>query len=1592
MAKSAIKIFIKTVLALILILLVLLILAFFYFNSTAGKRYLSSKIIETSTKTLGTQISGDIDFEFPNWISIDNLLIRDYTKDTLIFAQKTKVELDMWALKDEKLNISNFKLSDSYLNIKKIDGKFNFDDILAKLNKSETNVNQKESQLSIDLKKINLQNTIIKYTEAETKLKLKIESLKSGFEIIQLAKNKFHLIPSTLKNINITGNFKQTDSKIQDSKNPIYDLALPELELVGFNTNVNLLASNTNFKTQNLSLIAKSKNIKLDSLAIDEITVNAHKIAYKPINAIIKKSDIDDFSKVAINLKDVLVYKNSVKAYLTNASMNEDSGLEIKKTKAYVAYKNEELTLKNAATELNKSSIETDIVLNFKQKLSYHINLKSASLYASDALFFNTEIIKNEYFKKAKNDKFILSGNIIGDTKYADLQKLIIKAPNSTDINVNGKILNFSDPLLDLKITKLNTTDLDVIKWIGKLEYEIPAKIALNGTVKGKLDQLNADLKAITSLGNADININLNTNKNSPTYSGTIKTNELEIGKILKNGEIGKVNAQINFKGNDFKNPVLTFDGKVDKAIYQNKLYESISFDAKYSQKLIEGKFKIDQNGSQIDWEGIVDLNQTKPEINGKTDVKSLNLKTLGLSKEDIEVKGRFDFKKLFLDVQNPIVDIIGDNVIVIKDKVKYLLGNIKISTDQKAEAKTLKIESGFANIDVSGNFEYDKLSNLIQKEIHRYFKIPGFTPIYDDGHRNILINGIIKYDSVYKAFLPSLSYFDPIIINAKIDNLSNNAISGSIEIPNLKYDSISVANASILFNGNGDALIYEIKTDEINRDKFRIKAASISGKVKNDVAMFNLAIKDSLNQKIHALQGNAKEIENGIRVSFEDGGTLLSYQPWSGNPYGYFDYTTKGIYFNDVIFTSGEQIFRINSLTSEPNGPLRVFTENIDLNFLAKTFIRDSTLVKGSLDTDIELFDYMGNNPSFTGEYGIEGLYYKEKPLGKLYGNANSESAELINIQSFLTGEYAEVEIRGDFKPNKKDQLDFNAIVKKFDAKTLSIWTENIAKDLNGNIKADLKINGGIENPKISGSATMEALDLSLIETGAKIKITDQKMTFENGKVLFKDFVINDINFNSIKANGQIDINKLPDYTYSFNFKGQDFKIIDAAEGQNELYYGEGLVDTDLNIKGKNLDFKCTGDVVLKPKSNLTLLTDSESEIGTEMLQIINFVGQNDSLNKNKEEENSKINFANAVNINLEINKAATINLLMNQVTGDIMTVNGAGKLNVGFDNKGEAYVIGRYDIVNGKYDMTYYVIPKEFAIKETSQSYISWTGSPLNAEISINAEYTVPGKKSLAKYPFANLDPSEKNKLDALKPVPLRVDMSLKGLLMQPTVTFDLVVNETDIYGIKDPIQKAGFKILDRKGEANTSKLSAATKTEINNQSVLMLMNLPFSSSSSVSNQSNSTVEKAESIARQKASEIISNELNKLTSDLIKGIDVNVGVVSEMSKTSQDAVLQKNRNTNLSIGLSKKLANERLILQVGKNFELENKAVRSDEIFDNLQADWLITKDGRYRFNMFRKNRNELVVEGNVIETGLGFVIAIDYETWKDLVRKQK
>ena len=145
------------------------------------------------------------------------------------------------------------------------------------------------------------------------------------------------------------------------------------------------------------------------------------------------------------------------------------------------------------------------------------------------------------------------------------------------------------------------------------------------------------------------------------------------------------------------------------------------------------------------------------------------------------------------------------------------------------------------------------------------------------------------------------------------------------------------------------------------------------------------------------------------------------------------------------------------------------------------------------------------------------------------------------------------------------------------------------------------------------------------------------------------------------------------------------------------------------------------------------------------------------------------------------------------------------------------------------------------------------------------------------------------------------------------------------------------------------------------------------------------------AESFARQSASKLLAEQLNNLAGGLIEGVDINFDVNSYDDYSSGNQMTR----TDLNVNLSKRLLNDRLKVTVGSNFELEggtNANEQASNLIGNLSAEYQLSKDGRYMLGAYPKNEYQGIIDGYIIETGVGFVITLDYNRFRNLFISKK
>ncbi|WP_347219791.1 translocation/assembly module TamB domain-containing protein, partial [Chryseobacterium sp.] len=336
---------------------------------------------------------------------------------------------------------------------------------------------------------------------------------------------------------------------------------------------------------------------------------------------------------------------------------------------------------------------------------------------------------------------------------------------------------------------------------------------------------------------------------------------------------------------------------------------------------------------------------------------------------------------------------------------------------------------------------------------------------------------------------------------------------------------------------------------------------------------------------------------------------------------------------------------------------------------------------------------------------------------------------------------------------------------------------------------------------------------------------------------------------------------------------------------------------------------------------------------------------------------------------------KEAKLSIVIDKANGDFVQLQGEAELTGGIDPSGKTTLVGVYEVNKGSYDLSVSFLKRKFDIQKGST--ITWTGEPTTAIMDITAVYkTEAAPIDLVEQQIGNESASIMNQYK--QRIPFNTLLKMKGELLKPQLTFDITTEEKNnavSSNVKDVIDQKLAQLRTQESELNKQVFA------------LLLLNRfigenPFESGAGMS---------AETMARQSVSKILSQQLNNLASGLIKGVDLNFGLDSSEDYSTG----QKNTRTDLNVDISKKLLNDRLKVTVGSNFGLEGQARQNENmtnIAGNVSVDYSLSKDGRYMLRAYRKDEYQVALQGQIIETGIGFIITLDYDKFREIFQKSK
>lgn len=1637
----------------ILVLIVLLILSL---RLPAVQNFVKDKLVVYLEKKIKTKVSLErVYIGFPNSLVMENLYLKGQNIDTLLAVKKLDVGLNMIKLISSTADITSVDLEGARANVvRKPDGTFNFDYILDafattdkqespskpfiisldKINLKDIGItfNDQQSRNDINLyfksfdtrvKTFDLQNNSYAVNDINLdglKLKLKqdlVEEVSKKVEKKVDSLNNKKPMQIGLKGIKLTNFdidygddntrtfakvlFKELSTRVNklDLENNAYDVDNVFLSGANINANLYLPANNANPKADEDSKSSKDSEKALN-LLLGKLVLNDVKAAYNNTAIAPTRQGMDfnhlNFSKLNVEVRKFKMQNNTFAGSVNSAEIQEARGLDIREFNTDFVYNEKEAYLKDLYLETSRTVLRDEVVLNYNsiEQLSSNLgavkisaNIKNSKVGFADILNLAPTLRNTAPFNRYPNAILNVNANVKGNVNDLLINNLKVSGIDQLRVATSGRIKNATNPdnlYYDLRIAELSSSAKTIYNLVPKntipSNIALPSNMSIKGTAKGTTKIVDANLNLYSTLGNASVAAKVDMRrKNRELYDVKANLQGLQIGKIIKNKEIGSVSAQIYAKGEsfDFKNANADLKGHVASAVYKGYRYQNMNL----TGKIRRGAYNIilnskDPNANmQLTASGV--YNEKNPTVKVNGNILKLDLNKLGFYKDQMILAGKIDgdFTNLDPDHLNGYLNL--KDFAFSDTKEIYPVQEINLKASSTADSTNIIFNSQIADVELKGKYRLTQIFGALSQTINQYYQFqkPAKNQKIEAG-QFFTFNAKIKNDDLIRKFVPELKSFETINLTGNYD-ADAQKIEVNGQIPQLLYGENSIENATLQVTNENQALQYNLNVAALKSSSFALNKVNIGGDIADNIINYNITTKDAKDATQFLIAGNAKSMNDITEISLNPDGLKLNYTDWAVAEGNKIQFSSRGILANNFRLSNGGSEILVQSESQSPNSPLNVSLKDFKIETITELIKKDTLLARGNINGTAQLRD-VTKNMTFTSDLNISDLIVYENPVGNLAVKVNNTSPNILNANIALSGNNNDVKILGDYNTSSST-FDLNMAINQLQMKSVQGFSMNAITNTEGYISGNLKITGTTAQPNILGKVKFNNAGLEIAKTGSDFRKLNDEIDFTSRGIEFNNFKINDRDGNSMNIDGQVLTQTYRDFAFNLDLNAKDFKVVNSEKSNEAIMYGVLSIDAALQVRG-NLDLpKVDGRLSVADDTDFTFVLPQSSPTLQEREGIVEFIDQ-DQVALNKTIKADSLNSQSRikgmdVNVNIELSKEAKLSLLIDKANGDFVKLQGEAELTGGIDPSGKTTLVGVYEVESGSYEMTVSVLKRKFDIQKGST--ITWTGEPTTATLDITAIYkTETAPIDLVQQQISGEDASTLNQFK--QRIPFNTLLKMKGELLKPVITFDITTDEKN-----NAVSSNVTDVVDQKlAQLRTQE------SEMNKQVfALLLLNRfigenPFESGAGLS---------GEMMARQSVSKILSQQLNNLASDLIKGVDLNF----DLESSEDYSTGTQNTRTDLNVDISKKLLNDRLKVSVGSNFGLEGEARQNENmtnIAGDVTVDYSLSKDGRYMLRAYRKNEYQVALQGQIVETGLGFIITLDYDKFRDIFQRSR
>ncbi len=1520
------------------------------------QNWLVKKVAQTLSRNLKTKVTvKHVDFSLFSRMSVEGVLIEDRKQDTLLYAGALKVNISDWFFLQDKPVLKYIGLTDAVINMNRTDSVWNYQ-FLVDYFSSPKSSGSKKSSIEIDLKELELKhivfNRIDKWIGQDMKATIKRFDLtadKIDLNKKIIAINKIDIDQPLFSLYDYQGN-RPVRTSISASP-PTPNLAEGQLQ----------------WNKEGWVLTAANIHISNGSFSNDKETARA------------PYTDQFDglhlrFGNINGNLGNVLFSKDTVSVKV-KLSTREKSGFEVQDLKANMKFTPSMMEFNDLDIKTAKSRVGSYYAMrytNFNADMADFIhsvmlegNFENSYIHSDDIAYFAPAL-------KTWNRVLYLQGKVKGHIDNLAGKNLHVRSGNTFiagNITLRG-LPDIENTFIDLKSDDLRTNYTDLVTFIPYLKtIRQPAlnqlgQIHFRGNFTGFIKDFVAYGNINTSLGNlnADINMKLR-NVSVPTYSGKISTGGFELGRFFNNNDLGNVafNGQVKGKGFNLNDLNADFNGMVHRLDFSGYTYQNITLNGTFVKNLFTGNLDIDDPNLKIaDLKGSVSLLSDKTEFNFDADLQKANLQQLHYTKDNFALTGRLNLNFAGKNIDDFLGTAKVYNAELRHDTSRLSFDSLIVRSLMVDEKKMLTVQTNELEGNLTGTFKVLELPDAFKVFLNRYYPayIERPTRQISDQDFSFYIK-TRQVDDYVKLLDKRLSGFNNSTFSGNL-KLAKNEMNVNASIPEFTYEGKRFTNVDLVSKGNLDSLNAVISVSDVGlTDTLHLPNTRLVLSARNDLTNIQLTTSASKRVSEAKLNASLQTLSDGIRIHFFPSSFILNEKKWNLEKDGEITLRRSYIDAKGVRFTSGEQEIVIDTeldeLTDHTNLVARM--RKVNINDVAPLFMNQPRL-EGVVSGTVKLRDPFGKQII---EYDTqtENLRVDNKEIGTL--NAKGEintSTGLVTTKANADGEKYKFNFEGTFnyKDTTASQMDIAFGSERFDISILDNYMGGIFSDMNGNAVSDLRLKGGNDHRYVTGSVAVEGGSFRVKYTQCKYKFDNETIILNPDEIDLGTIQLKDTLNNSGTASGKIRHNFFSDFGFDdMRFQTSKMLVLNTTKKDNSQFYGKVIGKALMTLDGPVTDMRMdiNGEPSRTDSSHIYIPTGSSQEAGDiTYLQFIQYGSKMEDEFKRKKESNLFIN------MDISANPACKVDVILDETLGDVIKGQGNGQLNIQVGTKEPLTIRGNYDITEGEYTYNFQtVLKKYFAI--VAGSSINWNGDPYLAQINIDAKYNA------SNVDMQNLSSSLRQKGS------LSIIAHLKGVLNKPDISFDFQLGKdvrSDFIAEK--------KLDDLKNDKNEQLKQVAS---------LLLLNTFTTDNSSFLTGDNTLGVAANTIGK-----ILSNALTTTFSKFLQKA-LNDNTISTYFDVNSSLDL-KNTASQLQgaikVGLTKTYLNNRLIISLGGNFDINNPYLANTNLLltPDFTAEWLLSKDGKLRIVGFRRTNIDYTF-GQRNRQGISLAYKSDFDRFSDL-----